>query len=220
MSHYHAELIFPPTDDIEGAVEKLMKPFDENGEDEDGDRNPTAFWDFYVIGGRFSGAKVQDRFDKKRMEGFYELLKEKKVTVSSLQCGKQELQPASQIPMVDKLWSDTFPEAAGKCPLFAHYNDQYGGEGVSQVDICTVAEIPDGLTCSTLIFADSEDGSPEHLLLSSFWNGVTWQDTAFNGKVVDGIKEWRKKLEGYKPEYAKRATPTDDWLVVTVDYHS
>ena len=121
MSHHHAELIFPPTDDINGAVAKLMNPFDEDGESK-----PNAFWDFYVIGGRFSGAKIKARFEKDRMEKF-----RTHVTVSSVTCGKQELQPATQIPMVDAMWSEMFPEAKGRCPIFNHYNDQYKGEAMS-----------------------------------------------------------------------------------------
>lgn len=51
--HFHLEVIMPPTTNVEGALEKIMAQFDENNEDAS-----HAFWDWYVIGGRFFWRKA------------------------------------------------------------------------------------------------------------------------------------------------------------------
>jgi len=52
MTHFGVIVIVPPgTEDIDAAIERLMKPYDENGEwGRDGSR-----WDWYQRGGRFTG---------------------------------------------------------------------------------------------------------------------------------------------------------------------
>ncbi|GAF91717.1 unnamed protein product, partial [marine sediment metagenome] len=97
--HYHCEIILPPTDAVESAIAEIMAPFDENNEDEE-TRSP-SFWDWYQIGGRWSGSKLTDHFDKDKLKNFHAELENRKVTVSGFQCGKQDISPASQIPMVD-----------------------------------------------------------------------------------------------------------------------
>src|SRR5262245_27782076 len=108
--HYHLEVILPPVDNVEQAIGQILEPFDENGKDEDGHRNSHAFWDWYVVGGRWAGAKLQAMLDPKKLEEFNAELTKRKVTVSGIQAGKQELSPASQIPMVDALWNEFFPD--------------------------------------------------------------------------------------------------------------
>lgn len=43
--HYICEIIMPPTDNVEEAVTKAMREFDENYQDEDGDTSKYAFWE-------------------------------------------------------------------------------------------------------------------------------------------------------------------------------
>src|SRR3954465_14152631 len=108
--HAIAEIVIPPNTDIADAVAQMMNHFKERDDDDNIDENATAdWWDFYVIGGRFSGNKLMASLDPDAIERFYAVMKERSVTVSGLQCGKQELSPASQIPMVDALWRDHFP---------------------------------------------------------------------------------------------------------------
>jgi hypothetical protein len=223
--HHHLEIVLPPVEDIETAVAQILKPFDENGQDEDGHRNSHAFWDFYVIGGRWAGAKLEAMLDQPKLEQFKAELASRKVTVSGLQFGKQELSPASQIPLVDALWNEFFPDSPIKvCPLFKHFNDQYqNSEGFP--DIMRLAGMPKSLTASHVIIAGpgwQDDGSLEakYMLQTSIWNGVTHVDAKWDGSVLAAIEEHKKRLEDYKPEYIAKASPTDDWLVVTVDYHS
>lgn len=66
MSHYCAYVMLPPgTEDVEETVAKLMAPYDENLEiswvidpeypDEPYWTNPRSFWDWWQLGGRWTG---------------------------------------------------------------------------------------------------------------------------------------------------------------------
>ena len=122
--HSHTEIIMPPTDDIEAAVKQIMAPFNEQPDDDDEDVR-SSFWDFWVIGGRWAGHKLQAGLDQDKLKAFHDAMTQRKVTVDSIQGGKQALKPESQIPVVDAMWHEFFPETTGPCPLFKHSNDQY-----------------------------------------------------------------------------------------------
>lgn len=211
--HAIAEIVIPPTDDVKKSIDEIMEYFAKDG------GGTAEWWDFYVIGGRFSGHKVETGLDLERLEQFYAALKERKVTVSGLQCGKQELAPASQIPMVDELWREMFPGAGDQCILFNHAADQYGRHGLYSRDICTVAQVPDRLDCVRLIVAgphweNKEAVQPKRMLVAEIWNGVEYQKTEFDGTVKPALASIRN-AEGYR-----KCEIGDDWLVVTVDYHN
>ncbi|MDR3582515.1 MAG: hypothetical protein P4L67_04550 [Candidatus Pacebacteria bacterium] len=213
----------PPVDDIKAAIEQVLKPFDENGENEDGNRSNHAFWDFYVIGGRFAGVKLEAMFDADRLRAFNTELANQKVTVRGVQFGKQELAPSSQIPMVDALWCESFPESPIKvCPMFRHYNDQHEDSN-GFPDIMRLGDVPASLKAFRVIVAGpNHRGELEatYMIQGDMWNGVSWVDTRWDGLVRSTVDALREKLGDYKPEYAARNTPNDDWLAVTVDYHS
>lgn len=148
--HYILEIIIPPVDNIEEAIEEIMKPFYEGDEE-----NTNAFYDFYKIGGRFSGHKLRFMLGTERMDEFYDLLKEEKITVSSFVVGKETLAPNSQAEKVDKLWNDFFPDSPIKqCPVFDNYKPKDNFP-----DVCSLLETPKDLTCSRVIIAkrDWED---------------------------------------------------------------
>lgn len=217
--HYHLEIVMPPTNDIAGAVTEILKNYSEHSED-----TRHGFYDWYVIGGRFAGNKFLARFDQPRLDKFYEVLTEKNVTVSGLTAGKQSLRPESQIPMVDALWNEYFPESDGlPCPLFDHSNDQYKSNSLLPDDVCRLADIPNGLTAERVMVANrwwkGEWGVTE-MYAQSLWNGCTHQDTTFDGKVLTAVELVRERVKSGSDEYRDGCTPTDDWLVVTVDYHS
>ncbi|QEH36554.1 hypothetical protein OJF2_51380 [Aquisphaera giovannonii] len=223
--HYHLEVILPPVPNVEEALKQILEPFNEQGEDEDGNRNSHAFWDWYVIGGRWAGAKLEATLDQEKLEAFNDELQKRKVTVSGVRAGKPKLQPDSQIPMVDALWNEYFPDSPLKvCPFFAHFNDQYqNSDGFP--DIMPLKDVPKELTASHVIIAGpgwKDDGSLEakYMLQASIWNGVTFVDAKWDGKVQTAIDEHKERLRNAKPEYAAKHVPQDDWLVVTVDYHS
>lgn len=217
MSHYHLEIIMPPVEDVKAAVKQIMKPFDEGGED-----SYKSFWDWYVIGGRYAGAKLN--YDKSKTDAFYAWLKAEGVTVSGVQCGKQELSPASQVEKVNAKWAEMFPESGlTVCPLFAHYQNQYD-DNLRPPDVMKLGGVSKDLTAFAVIVAGkaySGDGLKAEFMIHQYmWNGVNHVDTKWDGLVSSALEMHTKKLEGYREEYRKEATPTDDWLCVTVDYHS
>lgn len=227
--HHHCEIVMPPTDDIEGAVRDIMKPFSENDEE-----NYDAFWDFYVIGGRFAGSKQLAVYDKEKLDAFYQWLRDEKVTVSGFQCGKPQLSPPGQRIKVDDKWNEMFtPEGSEytACPLFCHSNDQYGRDGIGTIsgDIQKLADISE-VECSRVIIAGPSWNSEtkEHngpieatfMLCDTQWNGVNHMPVDWDGKVSSAISQFTKKLKHYRDKYREVVTPKDNWLVVTVDYHS
>ncbi len=223
--HHHLEIILPPVANIEAAIAQILAPFDDNGDDEDGQRNNHAFWDWYVIGGRWAGVKLECTLDAKKKEEFFAELTRREVTVSGVQAGKQKLQPESQIPMVDALWKEYFPDSPlNACPFFAHFSNQYQNSN-GFPDVMPLKDMPKELEASHVIIAgphwkDAAKLEAKYMVRDSVWNGVNHVEAKWDGKVLSAIKEHRKKLKNYKPEYAEKYTPQDDWLVVTVDYHS
>lgn len=215
--HYHLEIVMPPTDDIETAVSDILLPFSENETDEEGNSNTHAFWDWYKIGGRFSGQKAMAHINPDRLDKFYDALKEKKVTVSCIRTGKQTLSPASQAIMVDELWREWFPESAIKeCPLFDNYKGANG-------DVQKFNEVCHALTAAAVMFAglnhSGEKLEATYFIQNQMWNGVSWIDTKWDGTFGDAHKMFLEQIEDYNAEYKEKVTPQNDWLVVTVDYH-
>lgn len=224
--HYHLEVIMPPTNNIDKALESILSQFDENYNSEDG-ATGNEFWDFFVVGGRWAGAKETCRYDAGKMEAFYKEMNEKKVTVSGLQCGKQKLDPANQIPMVDDLWCKYFPTENGEitpCPLFSHSNNQYDSNDLLSCDICKVDEIPSQLKVERVIIAgpdyDDEKLEAKFMLCGDQWNGVNHMPIDWDGMVLSAIEKYKDKIKSYKDEYRNKQTPKPDWICVTVDYHS
>lgn len=216
--HRHCEIIMPPTKNIEKAVKEVLAKFNEDqGDNEDG-YEKYGFWDWYVIGGRWSGNKLEQSLDRAKMEAFRAELIEKGVTVSGLQWGKQELQPASQIPMVDALWRERFPESPLKtCPLFKHSGELLAG------DVMKFADVPRTIEAARIIFAGEESGEgleATYMVEDSYYNGVCWHDSKWDGTLGDALSMFEEHHKNYKAEYREQITPKADWLVVTVDYHS
>ena len=226
--HYIAEIVIPPEWDVTAAVTQVMDSFRSEPDEEDGDLGEADWWDFWIIGGRFSGHKVQSSLDKSRLEEFNKELNRRNVTVSGFTSGKQELSPATQIPMVDALWREWFPGAGDKCILFKHSNDQYRKDGYYAEDVCTIDKLPDRLECERLIVAgphwnDASKLMAKRHLAAKFWNGVEHQKTDFDGKVKPALMAMLAELE--KPPdqqcYSARGLSLSPaHKVVTVDYHN
>jgi hypothetical protein len=217
--HYHLEIIMPPTDDVEAAIEQIMKPFDENGDQSNEDHSPKyGFWDYWKVGGRWSGNKLLAGLDPAKLEAFYATLNEKKITVSSFQAGKQALQPADQAEIVDAIWNEFFPQAPTKvCPIFDNYKGSSG-------DVMELQDVPENLKCSHIIIAGPHytgDGlEAKHMMQESIWNGVTHCETKWDGTLFSALADNAERLSNARPDYAAKHLPKGDWLVVTVDYHS
>lgn len=218
--HYHLEMILPPEakDNLESIIEQVMKPFSEENEE-----NRDAFWDWYVIGGRWDAAKLTSQFDKDVLERFYEELQKRGVTVSSVQMGVPTLQPDSQEPEVDELFRSFFPEWNGPCPLFSHgLNSQYH-DNVGYPNVMTVSELSKDFSAShMMVVPRASDGNfrASNMYLTSIWNGVTFQDTDWDGKLLSAIDKHHARLVNYTEDYRERNTVTGNWIAVTIDYHS
>jgi len=213
--HYHAEIVMPPVDDIEKAIAEILKPFSVHD-----DENGNTFWDWYVVGGRFSGCKRLATFDKDTLDKFNAEIAVRKVTVSGVQCGKQSLSPASQIQMVDALWHEMFPDAPdGPCPLFDHAGPSLEG------DVVPFANVPDTLPAHRIIFARGpseyhDDHQATFMLADEHWNGVNFEKTPWDGTFAAAVAALTEHFAGHNAEYREHVMPTSEWVVVTVDYHS
>lgn len=225
--HTKCEIIIPPNSDIKSSVETVLKPYDENNEpDEDGYKSPHEFWDFWVIGGRFSGDKFIQLLDQSKVSEFYEWMNSEGVTVSGLQCGKQEINPPDQISKVDEKWNSIFG-TTGACPIFKHSNDQYDSDDNLNGDAMNLVDCKP-VTCGRVIFTGpSFDGGTLNgplettfMLADRVWNGANHMPVKWDGTIGDALSQFSQRLENMSEEYRSVASPKDDWLVVTVDYHS
>ena len=216
--HYVLEIVMPQIDDIEQAVNTILKPFSESDEE-----NYNTFYDWYVIGGRWAGHKLTAGLDQDKLEQFYQELTDQKVTVSGMQCGKQNIEPADQIPLVDKIWASYFPEFKNRaCPLFKHSNDQYANDCLYG-DVLRLKDTSDNVSASRCIIANyGYQDKLEAITMFSrdIWNGVNHEDTQWDGNLKSAINMHNERIKTYKEEYKLRNTPDDDWIAVTVDYHS
>jgi len=214
--HYHLELVLPPVDDVAAAVEQIMHQYYEGNDEEDASGKP--FFDWYEIGGRFSGSKIKAMVSQQKMDAFFAELKNRKITVSGIQFGKQELYPESQIPDVDALWREMCPESGvDVCPLFKHAKDL-------PKDICKLSELPGGLTCyRTIIAAPTYDGKELEavtMFSKEIWNGCNHEKTTWDGKLSTALSMHIERSQIYADGYKERTTPKPDWMAVTIDYHS
>lgn len=217
--HSKLEVILAPNLDVEKTVEEVMAPFDENASDSE-EYSGHGFWDWYVIGGRFSGDKLLAGYDQDKLKKFYELLSERKVTVSGVICGKETLQPESQRGMVDALWNEWFPPEDGvpvACPLFDH------SPKVLSSDIAPLCNCLDMTAHAVLVVGPKWTGEgveASFLIHRNVWNGVVYLDVDWDGKIGSAVEKCKKRLGNAKPDFAAARMPQDDWLCVTVDYHS
>lgn len=226
--HYHLEVIMPPVpnDEIERRVSQIMEPFDENGDGRE--PNPHAFWDFWVIGGRWSQQHLTSGLNQETLDAFGKRLQEEKITVSGLQSGKQEINPADQIPKVDAIWREFFPDFPGKhCPLFKHADPMGQYDNHTQwPDVMPVGELPSGAEASHLIVAaeaewhDDKPFRAEYMIAEEMWNGVIHVPTKWDGRISTAIDAHHKRLTWCAGEYREQLTVQPNWLAVTVDYHS
>jgi hypothetical protein len=225
--HYHLEIILPPTEDIEAAVAQVMAPFQEEPSDSDDEENSNyPFWDFYVIGGRYAGEKLKALLGEDEINAFSDKLKDLNITVSGVRCGKETLEPYSQVAIIDKLWNEAFPNSpVKKCPFFSHFNNQYV-HSVGYPDVMKLGELPMGFKASKVIIAGPHwEGHPGKLEAKrmdkdAIYNGVDYQTTTWDTRVHSSVTAYVQQLSNASEERKATHVPTDDWLVVTVDYHS
>lgn len=221
MSHYHLEMILPPeaADRIEDAIAEVLAPFCEHRDDA-----AHTFWDWWVIGGRYSGKHVLQRYEPNTLAEFWKWCQDAKVQVSSLTFGKQTLMKEWQEP-VDAKWNELFPGSGlDRCPLFDSFNDRH------ETDVCKVSELGQWSNSYQLIIAgpsfnydpETKDGEftldrlkAREMVAVEHWNGVGFVESKWEGSTHDFLA-----TDKPSPGTKDLATVTDDWLAVTIDYHS
>lgn len=205
--HYHAEVWIADKYEAEELVAAAMEPYNEETA-----KRREGLWDWWVIGGRWSG--VHAKIDPTKDPANYE--------VCFLCCGT-----GKRRDVVDALNGGPLPPFArgGPDPIFGEdrgapwdekklreYLDEYGCngcEGTGQTlkhapnfqpidsDILPVGEIAPDLTAQTVIL-------PGRMETVEFWNGGDWKETGFDGNVSRLLAK-HNITSGY---------------MVTVDYHS
>lgn len=218
--HYHCEVVMPPRDDVKEALDEILDPFQE------GQKWYRGFWDWWQIGGRYSGSKITKALPQEARDAFFAELEARNVTVSGIQLGKQTLQPAAQGPMVDALWREHFPDTPFEhCPLFDHAGKQLPG------DIMRLDEVRGDFPLEHLIVAglhgwhdkyqEEVEFEAKFMLRDTVWNGCNHEKTVWDRTFRGGMAMWAEDLEKHYSDAAQEHyTPQEDWLVVTVDYHS
>lgn len=210
MSHGIAEVVIPPTKNVEESISQIMAS-----------ANHEKWHDHWTIGGGYFGHKILSTIDEKALRNFQQELINRKFTVSILSAGKQRLMPESQESAADALWQEWFPGKGSQCLLFTHAKTAGG----HTEDICRVSEIPGNLQCDYLLLAHppSRKSNPQacrvsRMLATKLWNGVSSQKTAFNGNVKLGLSKLVEDFAEYlgQPNFGDKIK---SWLVVTVDYH-
>lgn len=219
MSHEHNEIIMPPTSDVDAAIGAVMAPFSEHV-DEDADTR-FSFWDWYVIGGRWSGAKTESHLDPDDLESFNKWMVDEKVMVSALQFGKQTLADESTKQKVDAKWRELFPDAGPRCTLFDHSNAR---NRALPGDVCRLYEVSERLTAFRVVIAGprytGEGLEAVDRIERTMYNGTWFVDTAWDGNVLGAVERFRERAQRMLEEYRERVMPRHDWLVVTVDSHT
>lgn len=199
--HYSMEVIMPPApvSEIPDILAKALSSFEEVGD------NQYGFWDFWVLGGRFSGRKLNFKIPNDQLRAFEAELINRKVLVSDVVCGKETLVPEF-IPIVDKLWTEMVPGFGDVCPLFDHYND-------NTADITLLFDTPLNMNCSRVMILGN-DFHPKFMVVDEIYNGVNLEKTSWEGTLVNALELFSEHYS-YQPELVGK-----DRLCVTVDYHN
>lgn len=189
--HYHAEIYIKENKNVDEQVNNIMIPYYIEIED-----NEKAFWDWYVIGGRWTGA--HDNYEPEKDESNYE------VCIFCKGTGDRNFGGDMWV------WYDIDNNRHFTYPWAEHSNgcNACHGTGMSlkhppkwirhDKDIMPVSEIGEDLDCHTLIVDDK------------IFHTEEWSD-----HVDDFI---HTQFSGDVKEMLNRLNITDGYLV-TVDYH-
>ena len=216
MTHFVCEVVMPPPTEgqtIKQCVETVLAPLSEYNED--GEYSNVNLYDWWQIGGRYSGNKITAGLDKEKLELFHNELDNMELYVSGIIAGKHDLSTKEQQDLVDKVWRKYFPNSVDVCPLFDHYPFK----NMDSYDTCTVQFIPLELKayCVVISLADYD---PNHLVQKDFWNGLNIERTTFDGNVLSTIISYNRMIEErYKCEWCEKNKVRPDWIAVTVDCH-
>ena len=104
--HYHIEILMPPTDDVEGAVENALAIYGENEDDAEANCVPT-WWDWYEIGGAWLKCKPVGSLGLRHITRLHETPKDM-TCARFLVVGTHDGEPEDVRFMVSKdIWNGT-----------------------------------------------------------------------------------------------------------------
>lgn len=219
--HFRLELILPPGSGVADAEEPMqyVSEYAPPGYDEDTGEpewigEGRGIHDYYLVGGRWTGAHAQAHYSKEDLDRFREILREREVKVSGVQFGKPTL--ASHSPEeIDKWWREEFPNGLlSRCPLF-----DYADFG--DVDVIRVADLhPDDVASMVYVCGPQNQYRRRELYQRTTWNGLTWQKTDWDGNIAAAIKRHNDGLDRASQEYRDHHLVTGEWVAITIDIHS
>ncbi len=191
--HYHAEIWVAEKEDFETQIEKILAPFEEKYTDEDFE----GFWDWYQIGGRWTG--IHTGYDPESDERNLEVCRLCNGTGYRTDDTGLKLRQAYRtytcngcgiINREKGVWEHGLMGRGRRIKWPADFVSYEG-------DVISVSEIKDSLECYALIIGDK-------IFQDAVWNGKDFVSTDFNGNVMETLR----KLD------------VSSGYLVTVDYHS
>lgn len=219
--HCRLELLLPPgstKEDVEPAMQFLSE-YEPAGWDEDaghpewvGPRR--GVYDYFVIGGRWTGAHAEAHYSEDDMSRFRRLLQGREVKVSRVRMGKPTL-TSHKPEEIDGWWREMFPDGPlSRCPIFDYAS-------FADVDAMPVAKLhPEDSAEMVYIVGPPEQYRHRHFLRTSTWNGMNWQKSAWDGKIASAIESHNALLDGATEEYRAPRLVTGEWVAFTVDCHT
>lgn len=225
--HFHCEVILPVVEQstIKATIDNVLEPFREDSTDED--RVSVPFFDWAVVGGRYASEKLLQRLGENKVSAFRQWCRDESITISGIQFGKPSLDPSEQRARVDAKWNEMFPAEDGRlvaCPLFEHSNPD---NAATRDDICALGQAKH-VSCYRVIIlgpkyvACVEDMSLDvrFMLAEEVWNGRNYMPVKWDGTISDALRQYDHDISQRPPEIQRLLRPTDEWLTVTVDYHT
>jgi len=177
--HYHCEVYFKERPkDVLKAVSRVMEPYRERIDEETDECS--GFWDWWVIGGRWSGIHTETKLDPVRLNEFYRVCNEKGLFLYGSK-NPEDVQKARRAEEFLKF----FPNFEGPVPTC---RDVYKEDGYAD-DTAPVEEVTERLRCYTLIL-------PGEVLHREVWDGKAFRETDFDGYVKKAL-EARGMTTGY-----------------------
>lgn len=204
MSHYHSEVWIPEILDVESQIMEIMNPYNEalaieqDEFEESHWYNPNGWWDWFQIGGRWTGAHTPDYHPEEDEQNYENCMvcggggfrrdkfgEEERLKTPSYTCNG-----CGHYDDTLKIWTHGKFGKGKQCKWPTQWAKHSG-------DIIPVSEINDKLDCYTLIVGDN-------VYQTEIWEGGDFKKTDFDGNV----KNMLDKLN------------ITTGFLVTVDYHN
>jgi hypothetical protein len=171
--HNHAEIYLKVVPiNLEEAIDKIMAPFNE----EDGD-NEQGFWDWYQIGGRYTGSHIEG----------YDPDSDPSKQETCWVCQGTGIRDDA-LGVMRRLEDHTYK--CNGCQGTGKMTKWPTEWGYLPQDIIQVKDVTDNLTCYTFIFPG------DAVFQKKKWDGNTFVETDFNGKVKSLLCE-KHITDGY-----------------------